>query len=86
MALPEYWWLLALACLGQGLYFLRPAAFRRRAPRPPSWALAGACCGGLAGLAYGLVQSDPLLLAGQAVVLAGVGLLARNQRPEGQKS
>lgn len=86
MALPEYWWLLALACLGQGLYFLRPDAFRRSPRRAPSWALAGACGGGLAGLAYGLVQSDPLLLAGQAVVLAGVGLLTLNRRPEGQKS
>lgn len=86
MALPEYWWLLALTGLGQALYFLRPETFRRSPRRAPAWALAGACCGGLAGLAYGLVQSDPLFFAGQAVVLAGVGLLTRNQKPAEQNS
>jgi hypothetical protein len=85
MALPEYWWLLALACVGQALYFLRPDAFRRAPSRAPAWALAGMGCGGLAGLAYGLAQSDPLLVAGQTVVLAGAGLLALNQSPEEPK-
>jgi hypothetical protein len=40
--------------MGQGLYFLRLAVFRR----PPSWAMAGVCCGGLTDLAYGMIQSE----------------------------
>lgn len=67
--LPSFWWLLALACAGQGLFFLRPAVLKRgRAPHP-AWALAGLAGGGLAGLAYGWVQSDAVLLVGQGVVL-----------------
>lgn len=82
MALPEYWWLLALACAGQGLFFLRPGALRATPARHPAWALAGLYGGGCAGLAYGLVQSDPLLLVGQAVVLAAVAL---GRRPRAGK-
>lgn len=74
MALPEYWWLLAAACLGQALFFLRPEAFRRTAPKAPAWALAGLSAGGAAGLAYAWVQSDAVLLAGQFVVLAAVAV------------
>ncbi|HMM38078.1 MAG TPA: hypothetical protein PKB11_04915 [Desulfovibrio sp.] len=88
MALPEYWWLLVPACLGQALFFLRPDAFRRTPLKAPVWALAGLCCGGAAGLAYGLVQSDPVLLAGQLIVLAGVAVGTRRtvRRAEDRKS
>ena len=72
MQLPAYWWLLALAVLIQGGFFLRLGVLRLRskAVQPlsrPGMILLGAS--GAAGLAYGAVQSDPVFFLGQACLL-----------------
>lgn len=73
MALPDHWWLLALVVVVQGLFFVRIAILRTRGKgvqplaRP---ALAALAVSGLAGLAYGVVQRDPLFFIGQACLLA----------------
>ncbi len=68
MQLPAYWWLLALAVLVQGAFFVRHGVLRLRqnAVQPlsrPGLILLGVS--GVAGLAYGAVQSDPLFFLGQ---------------------
>ena len=73
MQLPAYWWLLALAAVVQGGFFLRLGVLRLRskAVQPlsrPGMILLGAS--GAAGLAYGVVQSDPVFFLGQACLLA----------------
>lgn len=72
MRLPAYWWLLALAVGGQGFFLIRFCILRglgkgvQPLARPASVLLAAS---GLTGLAYGLVQRDPLFVAGQACLL-----------------
>ena len=72
MTLPAYWWLLALVVVGQGLFFVRIIVLRMRGKgvqplaRPAQAVLA---ISGLAGLAYGLAQRDPLFFLGQACLL-----------------
>jgi lipid-A-disaccharide synthase-like uncharacterized protein len=72
MILPAYWWLLALVVVIQGLFFVRIIVLRTRGKgvqplaRP---ALAAMAVSGLAGLAYGFVQRDPLFFLGQACLL-----------------
>jgi len=72
MTLPAHWWLLALVVVIQGLFFVRIIVLRMRGKgvqplaRPPQAALAAS---GLAGLAYGFVQRDPLFFLGQACLL-----------------
>lgn len=73
MTLPDHWWLLALVVVVQGLFFARIAVLRMRGKgvqplaRP---ALAALALSGLAGLAYGFAQRDPLFVVGQACLLA----------------
>lgn len=77
---PRYWWLLALACAGQGLFFLRPAVLHGAKSPHPAWAVAGLAGGGLAGLAFGWVQSDAVFLLGQAAaLLAGCTAVLRGR-------
>ena len=72
MTLPDHWWLLALVVVVQGLYFARIMILRTRGKgvqplaRP---ALAALALSGLAGLAYGFLQRDPLFCLGQACLL-----------------
>lgn len=72
MRLPAYWWLLAMAVIPQGWFFVRYGILRGRGKaiqpfsRPAAFLLAGA---GLSGLAYGAVQRDPLFFVGQACLL-----------------
>jgi lipid-A-disaccharide synthase-like uncharacterized protein len=72
MSLPDHWWLLALVVAVQGLFFARIIVLRMRGKgvqplaRP---ALAALAVSGLAGLAYGVVQRDPLFFLGQACLL-----------------
>lgn len=72
MRLPAYWWLLGLALLGQGGFFVRRGALRLRgAGWPPLTQAEAVMLGssGAAGLAYGAVQSDPVFVAGQLCLL-----------------
>ncbi|MCJ2164232.1 lipid A biosynthesis domain-containing protein [Pseudodesulfovibrio sp. S3] len=72
MALPAYWWLLAMVLAVQGFFFLRIAILRMRGKgvqpltRPGLVAL---CVSGAAGLLYGAVQHDPVFVVGQACLL-----------------
>jgi lipid-A-disaccharide synthase-like uncharacterized protein len=70
---PPFWWLLALSCLGQGIwaFCLGLAALRRGST---AHAAHGSAVwffrfGTLAGLVYGWVQSDAVFVFGQACVL-----------------
>lgn len=73
MRLPAYWWLLALAVIPQAIFFLRTAILRMRRKgvqplaRPAMIALVG---GVVAGVAYGVMQRDPLFVLGQICLLA----------------
>lgn len=72
MSLPAYWWLLALVVGIQGLFFVRIIVLRcrRKGVQPlsrPALCLLGAS--GVAGLAYGFEQRDPVFLLGQACLL-----------------
>ncbi|MGE4421100.1 MAG: lipid A biosynthesis domain-containing protein [Pseudodesulfovibrio sp.] len=73
MTLPDHWWLLALVVVVQGLFFARIVILRMRGkgvqPLARS-AQAALAVSGLAGLAYGFVQRDPLFFLGQACLLA----------------
>jgi hypothetical protein len=72
MRLPAYWWLLALAVGGQGFFLIRFCVLRglgkgvQPLSRPAAVLLT---ISGLAGLAYGVVQRDPLFVVGQACLL-----------------
>lgn len=72
MVLPAYWWLLALVIVFQGAFFIRIGVLRMRrkdvqsVARPVAMMLFAS---GAAGLAYGLVQSDPLFFLGQICLL-----------------
>ena len=72
MTLPDHWWLLALVVVVQGAFFARIAVLRMRGKgvqplaRPAQAVLAAS---GLAGLAYGVAQRDPLFFLGQACSL-----------------
>ncbi|BDQ33087.1 hypothetical protein JCM14722_06290 [Pseudodesulfovibrio portus] len=72
MRLPAYWWLLVLVVGGQGFFLIRFCVLRglgkgvQPLSRPASGLLA---LSGLAGLAYGVVQRDPLFVVGQACLL-----------------
>lgn len=72
MQLPAYWWLLALTVLVQGGFFLRLGVLRLRGKTVQPLSRPGAIllgASGAAGLAYGVVQSDPLFFLGQACLL-----------------
>ncbi len=72
MRLPAFWWLLAITVLGQGVFFLRRAFLWLRGRTAGSM---GRQEGGvlafsvLAGLAYGVVQSDPVFVVGQVCLM-----------------
>lgn len=72
MRLPDYWWLLACVVGPQGFFLVRLCILRgrRKQVQPlsrPAASLLGAS--GLAGLAYGVVQRDPVFVVGQACLL-----------------
>ena len=72
MALPDYWWLLALVVAVQGLFFLRIAVLRMRGKGVQPLSRAGQvvlCVSGAAGLLYGAVQRDPVFVVAQACLL-----------------
>lgn len=77
---PPFWWLLGLACLGQGAWGARLAVVRVRTGRTALsadgawfWSFAaGAFCG----LVYGWVQHDAVFVLGQGCALT-LGLLWR---------
>ncbi|WFS61291.1 lipid A biosynthesis domain-containing protein [Pseudodesulfovibrio thermohalotolerans] len=72
MSLPEYWWLLFLATVVQGLFFVRILVLRMRGKKVYSLsrpARAALAVSGLAGLAYGWFQRDPLFFLGQVCLL-----------------
>lgn len=72
MTLPAYWWLLALAIIIQGAFFIRIGVLRMRGKdvqplaRPAQGVLFASVA---AGLAYGVVQRDPLFFVGQLCLL-----------------
>lgn len=72
MSLPAYWWLLALPIIIQGGFFVRFCILRlrgkevQRLTRPVA---GGVYFSGLAGMIYGVVQSDPVFVLGQACLL-----------------
>jgi len=73
MQLPAYWWLLALVIFVQGAFFIRICGVRmkRKGVQPlarPTAVMLYASGG--AGLAYAVVQRDPLFFLGQACLLA----------------
>jgi len=72
MALPAYWWLLALLIIFQGAFFLRIGVLRIRRKEVQRLAHPVAVIlftSGAAGLVYGIVQRDPLFFIGQACLL-----------------
>ena len=72
MRLPAYWWLLGLALAGQGGFFIRRGMLRlRRISGEPLGRSETAvlAASGVAGLAYGIVQSDPVFVVGQLCLL-----------------
>ena len=72
MRLPAYWWLLALVLLVQGAFFVRIGILRmrRKGVQPLARPAAGVLLVSvLAGLAYGIVQRDPLFCLGQVCLL-----------------
>lgn len=72
MQLPAYWWLLALSTLIQGAFFLQFCSVRLRGKgvqRLSRMAAIILFLSGLAGLAYGFVQRDPLFVLGQLCLL-----------------
>lgn len=86
MSLPEYWWLLFLVAAVQGLFFARIMVLRMRGKevyslsRPAQAALA---VSGLAGLAYGWLQRDPLFFLGQVCLLILYYRIQREQNDLG---
>jgi len=73
MQLPAYWWLLALVILIQGGFFVRICSIRMRRNRIQRMARPAAAilyASGGAGLAYAVVQRDPLFFVGQLCLLA----------------
>jgi len=72
MLLPAYWWLLALVIIIQGAFFVRIFILRTRSKgvqplaRPVLAVLIASC---IAGLAYGVVQRDPLFFLGQICLI-----------------
>lgn len=78
MTLPDYWWLLTLATVGQALFFVLFMVLRARGKRvkemPPVLWLSFVV-GTMAGFGYGWGQSDPVFIVGQfllVVIMAGI--------------
>ncbi|WP_285905456.1 lipid A biosynthesis domain-containing protein [Pseudodesulfovibrio pelocollis] len=72
MALPAYWWLLALPVVIQGAFFARFVVVRLggKALQPLSGRAALALYASVAaGTVYGVVQRDPLFIIGQGCLL-----------------
>ncbi|KAB1443887.1 lipid A biosynthesis domain-containing protein [Pseudodesulfovibrio senegalensis] len=72
MVLPQFWWLLLIATLGQLAYFVAFFILRWRSKdvqEMPLATQASLWIGGLCGLGYGFMQSDFLFVVGQACVL-----------------
>jgi len=72
MALPAYWWLLALLIIIQGAFFMRTGILRMRRKEVQTLARPAAImlfASGATGLVYGLVQRDPLFFLGQVCLL-----------------
>lgn len=85
MTLPAYWWLLALVILVQGAFFVRIGILRlrRKGVQPLArMAAAAVVVSGLSGLAYGLLQRDPLFFLGQGCLLIIYYLLQRRSDVE----
>ncbi len=80
MALPEHWWLLVQAVLGQAAFFARMALAMRRSEAVPAWAIVCLALGAGCGLVYGWLLRDAVLAAGQAgiLLLAWVGRNTNN--------
>lgn len=77
MCFPKFWWLLTLATLGQGMFFPLILLGRRPGNDAQSllpWASVICGLGVVAGLAYGVLQSDPVFVAGQLLLLLIVAL------------
>lgn len=81
---PRYWWLLTPACLGQGLFFLHLAvlSISGKKTRPAPWSRLALVLGTLCGLAYAWLQSDVVLLVGQAIALALGLCIGRGEREQ----
>jgi lipid-A-disaccharide synthase-like uncharacterized protein len=72
MHLPAYWWLLALPVVVQGAFFVRLAVVRLLGRGVCSLSRRGIIlllASGAAGLAYGIVQRDPLFVVGQGCLM-----------------
>lgn len=72
MHLPAYWWLLAIAVVGQGgmLAWICLGRLLGKAVQPLSRGVrATLYVAGVGGFAYGVVQSDPVFCLGQACLL-----------------
>lgn len=72
MQLPAYWWLLALSIVIQGAFFLRFLGIRMQGKGVQPLSRLAAClvyASSVAGLAYGVVQRDPLFFLGQCCLL-----------------
>lgn len=72
MVLPQFWWLLSVATLGQLAYFVAFFILRQRSKDVQEMPLAAQILlwiGGVCGLMYGFMQSDYLFVVGQACVL-----------------
>ena len=72
MRLPAYWWLLALSIIFQGAFFVRFCIVRMRRKEVHPLARPAATVlylSGAAGLAYAVVQSDPVFFLGQVCLL-----------------
>ncbi|MBG0789129.1 MAG: lipid A biosynthesis domain-containing protein [Desulfovibrionaceae bacterium] len=72
MRLPAFWWLLAATVIPQGWFLVRACILRGRGKRVqplsrPALVLLGAS--GLAGLAYGAAQRDPVFALGQICLM-----------------
>ncbi|BCS87621.1 lipid A biosynthesis domain-containing protein [Pseudodesulfovibrio sediminis] len=85
MTLPAYWWLLALVIVVQGAFFVQFFILRMRrkgvqpVARPAQVVLAVSC---LAGLAYAVVQRDPVLFVGQVCLMILYFLLQRKSNDQ----
>ncbi len=81
---PRYWWLLAPACLGQGLFFAHLAVLSISGKKTEAvlWTRLALVLGTVCGLFYAWFRRDPVLFVGQALVLT-LGLLSgRGQREQ----
>ncbi len=82
MHLPAYWWLLALPVIVQGAFFVRLAVVRLLGKGVCFLSRRGVIllyASGSAGLAYGIVQRDPLFVVGQGCLMLVYSRLRKSQ-------